>query len=165
MGVEEGERKPGRERFWRKTLCLKRNIRKYFCFLHCGMACTTLLQRSRVKIYIILQGFWRQIIVSLNVATRQLGLYRKHGEKYVAYIYFFLLDSIIFKLHQLESKAIYEDPAHTYRGHSSDCKMLYILMRWYIVYTMPASVLDTYQGPIRIYFLFPTHIFSANGKY
>lgn len=96
VGAEDGERELRRERkLLEEDNMFKENyIKEYFCFLNCGMACMTLLQRSRVKIYIILQGFWRQIIVSLNVAMRQLGLYRIHREKYIAYGYFFPLNSV-----------------------------------------------------------------------
>lgn len=43
--------------FQRRT-CVKREIfKKYFCFIYCRRPCLTLLQRSRLKTYVILQGF------------------------------------------------------------------------------------------------------------
>lgn len=69
------------KKHFKSTIILKIKIFKYkkkgiflFCFLYHGLPYMTLLQGSRLKTYVILQGFWRHIIFSLNDAVMQLGL-------------------------------------------------------------------------------------------
>lgn len=43
--------------FQRRRRVKREILKKYFCFIYYRWPCLTLLQRSRLKTYVILQGF------------------------------------------------------------------------------------------------------------